>query len=123
MSDLDLKLVGGSFMTEPFPLESVYLYKYFKSDLGRMFVVYYFMFEKLIDTRNTKFFLDNFVDHTGMKCSEQRLRYLLKKLQFLVDKTNEAKSGLNFEALGIIKSGKYNVVRKNLESINAQKEI
>lgn len=110
MSDLDLKLLGGKFMTTDLPPELTYLHRYFRSELPRMFVSYYLTFGSLINDYSIKFFLDNFIDHTGYSCSEQRLRYLLKRLQSLLAANEEARMNFDFDKLEIIKSGKYKVV-------------
>lgn len=107
MSALDLKLLGGEFFAWNFPPEFQYLTKYFRTDLGRTFAFYYLTFSGLIELRNIKFFLDNFVDHTGFCCSEQRLRYLLKRLQYLLNAAKKAEQDFDLEAIEKIKIGKF----------------
>ncbi len=110
MSDHDFKFIGGEFTNTYLPPELSYLHKYFKSELGKVFVAYYLAFSDLIVAYNIKFFIDNFVDHTGFYCSQQRLRYLLKRLQCLLEVTKQAELDLNFDQLDKIKSGKYKLV-------------
>jgi hypothetical protein len=108
--NLDLNLIGNKFMENWLPPESAYLHKYFKSEIDRALVSYYLMFGDLIMMRNIKFFIDNFVDHTGLACSQQRLRYSLNRIQSLLDTTQRAEQNFDLEQVEIIKSGKYKFV-------------
>ncbi len=107
MSKEDFKLLGGRFGENNLPPEYQHLSKYFQSKLSRTFLFYYFDFWSLAEFKTIKFFCDNFVDHTGYACSEQRLRFLVNKLQLLIEATDKAKEDLNFVLLDKIVTGKF----------------
>jgi len=110
MSDLDLKLLGGKFIDTDLPPDLSYLHKYFRTELPRVFVSYYLAFNELIAEQNIRFFVRNFMNHTGYFCSEQRLRYLLNRLQSVLSAAEEAKLNFDLDKLEEIKSGKYKFV-------------
>jgi hypothetical protein len=106
LSELDFKLIGGEFLEPSLPPDKQYLFKYFAPGIPRTLLCYDLEFHPL-KKRSIKFFLNNFIDHTGLVCSEQRLRYLLKKLSYLRQAIQQAEAMLDLDALNNIKVGKW----------------
>jgi len=116
LSDLDFKLLGGRFINNNLSPEFSYLYKYFKSELCRAFVVYYLSFSELIKQQNIMFFVSAFIDHTGYKCSRSRLYFLVNRLQYLISATKEAENNFDLTTIELIKSGRYKLGRRLCEA-------
>jgi hypothetical protein len=101
----DLKFLAGVFFEEELPKDRQFLFRYFRSDLEKQFLRYYYCFEEF----------SQFTDHTGYYCQKRWLRILEKRLKWLVDAFIKAKQdvlvpGKEEEALktlGQIQRGKY----------------
>lgn len=101
MANLDLVFISGEFDFQ-FSKDKKYLLKYFKTDLQKSVLKYYFTFNSL----------DNFVDHTGLKCRREWLLNLYNKLQGLEAIHKEARDNKNMSLLAIVESGKYKFPKK-----------
>jgi hypothetical protein len=120
--NIDCKLLGEKYLDTNLSPEFLYLHKYFKSDLCKAFVSYYLAFSELTDY-SIIFFINAFIAHTGYKCSEQRLRFLLKRLQFIIDKLREAEANFDLVIVEKIKSGKYKLARNICEAHSGVKKL
>ena len=102
---LDAKLISGLFDRDV-PPEQHHLFKYFKSEMGRALVGYYFGFADL-RKQSDSYFCECFVDHTGYYASIQRLRYLLKRIDRLVNGLKKAEEEFDLKTMERIKNGKF----------------
>jgi hypothetical protein len=102
----ELTFLAGQFFDYELPKEKQYLLKYFRTDLDRQFLRYYFCFEQY----------EHFTDHTGMRCQEKWLRALKKKLDHIVSVHDEAKREGKLSLLTKIESGKYSLTKEATES-------
>jgi len=79
------------------PKEKKYLLKYFRKEIQKHFLQYYFVFGNY----------DNFVDHTGFYCQTKWLKILHKKLIDLEELYSNAKKNMDLDLLGKIEARKY----------------
>ena len=93
----DLAFLSRLFETEELPKEKAYLYKYFKTAVQEAFVKYVHVFGNY----------DNFMEHTGHRCSKRWLDNLHERLVKLESEHREAKQNMDFELLARIESGKH----------------
>lgn len=120
--NIDCKLLGEKYLDTNLSPEFLYLHKYFKSELCKAFVSYYLLFNELTNY-SIIFFINAFISHTGYKCSEQRLRLLLKRLQFIIAKLKEAEVVFDLVIVEKIKSGKYKLTRNICEARSGVKKL
>ena len=93
----DLELISGKFFNPDYlPSDKLYLYKYFRSDLPKQFIRYYFTFGRV----------DNFVNHTGLFCRIRWRQVLLKKIKRIEFELEKARKEFDFERVALILSGK-----------------
>jgi len=104
--ELDLKLIAGDFLDATVDKDKEYLFKYFRPHVQQLFVSYYFNFSLLRD-RSPKHFIENFIDHTGVYCTQRSIQKWMKKLCDLESLAEEAKVKTDLETLTAIKSGFY----------------
>ncbi len=93
----DLELISGNFFQEDhLSPDKRYLYKYFRSDLSKQLVRYYFTFGRV----------DNFVNHTGLYCRIRWRQVLLNKIKRIEFQLEKARKEFDFEKVALILSGK-----------------
>ena len=97
MSDQALKFIGGVFFGYDIPKERLYLFRYFKTDIEKAFLRYYYCFGEF----------EFFTEHTGWFCQKRWLRLLLKKHDRIVELHDKAKKEMDFTLLARIESGKH----------------
>jgi len=107
ISDDDLKLIGGDFLTDSLPPSVSWLGRYFQDELTYRYIVYRFVFAKTRDRLSYRKFAQLFVDHTGFFYNYQRVFTLEKKIKKLCDSLDEAVAKKNFELVSKIKLGSY----------------
>ena len=96
----DLEFISGRFFDYEIPKEKRYLLKYFKTDLQQAFLRYYFVFGNAT----------NFVDHTGIFCTDRILWKLQARCKRLIQIYDKAKMELTEESMMIverIEAGKF----------------
>ncbi len=91
----DLNFLSKKFIYTPIPKDKNYLFKYFKTDIQKQFLKYYFIFGTY----------KNFMDHTGYFCQTRWLIALCSKLEALEAARILAKKNFDFEMLVKIESG------------------
>ena len=98
-SDHNLLFLSGKFLNINLSKDKMYLFKYFKADAQKQFVVYYLEFGELT----------HFVDHTGYKITKRWLFKLQSKLLKLLEVHNKFKQEMDIENLALLKMGKYDL--------------
>jgi coproporphyrinogen III oxidase len=93
----ELKFIGGVFFDYVLPKEKNYLFRYFRTDIEKAFLRYYYCFGEY----------EFFCDHTGYRCQQRWLKLLLKRHDRLVAIHAKAKSNADFDLLSLLESGKY----------------
>lgn len=93
----DLAFLGRLYETTELPKEKAYLYKYFKTIVQEAFVKYVHVFGDY----------DNFMEHTGHRCSKRWLDRLYSRLVKLQSDHRKAKQDMDFELLARIESGQH----------------
>jgi coproporphyrinogen III oxidase len=93
----ELKFIGGVFFEYVLPKEKNFLFKYFRTDIEKAFLRYYYCFGEY----------DHFSDHTGHRCQKRWLRLLRQRHDALVEAHAAAKQEADFDLLALIESGKY----------------
>lgn len=93
--DRDLALIAGRFLDEPVPKEKQYLYRYFKTDIQKLFARYYLDFGRYI----------HFVEHTGIYRSRRWLKRMSHRFAVVVEAYNQAKQEGDFETISEITMG------------------
>lgn len=94
----DLDLIGGGYLNhEDLPKNKQYLLKYFKNEVGKDFVCYFFAFGNYT----------HFVDHTGHQITKRSLVNFKDKLMKLEDAYVKARSDGDFSKVALLESGKY----------------
>ena len=99
----DLKFLAGVFFEEELPKDRQFLFRYFRTELEKQFLRYYYCFEEY----------GQFTDHTGYYCQQRWLRILEKRLKKLVNAFVKAKQDADngmeegFKSLGQIQRGRY----------------
>jgi hypothetical protein len=103
----DAKIIRGDFMSPKFSSELSYLSHYFRTELPACFAKYYLEFGHMVGILSNGDYCDQFVDHTGLVCSNARLRYLLNRIQSLTKAEKKATDDYDVDTLIAIKDGKY----------------
>ena len=103
----DAKLIRADFNIPKFSSEFSYLKNYFQTSLPICFVKYYFEFNEMLSEMSIEAFCLQFIDHSGMCCSTDRLRYLLKRIILLTNLEKKATIEFDLDTLMIIKDGKF----------------
>lgn len=101
--DKDMMLISGCFFEDDIDKSNVWLLKYFKSDIQRRFLKYYFTFDGYYYFRR----------HTGIFCSTRYLETMKKRLSYLLKLHEDAKSNFDLDLLTEVEMGKI----KNLKDI------
>lgn len=94
------------FLFLEIPKEKRFLLKYFRGKIQRYFLKYFIFFG---DHKN-------FVDHTGLCCSEKWLKFLEKKYNDLIYIHSISKSSLDFEKLAEVEYGNIKI-SKDIKNI------
>ena len=97
LNDQNLMLLSQRYENYELPKDKKYLLKYFKTNVQRQFLKYYFCFGDY----------KNFCNHTGNPCQERWLVILEKKLVFLERSKEKARKDFDLELIARIESGKY----------------
>ena len=92
-----MTLIGGRFLDEPIPKEKQYLYRYFTTDVQRLYVRYFFDFNCYL----------HFVEHTGIYRSRRWLKRMKHRLQAIESAYEQAREDGNFELLTEILTGSW----------------
>jgi hypothetical protein len=95
----DLKLIRGDFLDMFLPKEKKFVLNYFKTNLARKIIMYYFVF-------NT---IDNFVNHTGYFCDYVYLKRCMDKYKEIIKEHDSALKGLDFEKMEKIQNGSFKI--------------
>lgn len=95
----DLKFLGGSFLDFDIPKDRLYLYHYFRTDIEKQFLQYYYAFECDTDFKR-------FTEHTGLHCQLRWLRLLKKRHDLIVEHRDKAKADFNIQEVALVESGK-----------------
>lgn len=93
----DLLWIAKAYESFEIPKEKKYLSKYFKTQIQRAFLRYFFAFGNYT----------NFRDHTGLDCQIRWLKILHEKLEALEKVRNDARKNMDMTTLAKIESGKY----------------
>ena len=97
----DLELLSARFLTGTLPHNKEYLSKYFDKHQQHL-VVYYFSFPYDGHAANYR---KNFIDHSGIYCSERWVFKILAKLKKIEGRLAEAEAALDHVTVALIKSG------------------
>jgi hypothetical protein len=84
-------------LDDPLPLESQWLFKYFRSDIRKAFLCYFLSFGSSV----------RFREHSGFHCSERYLKSMKSDLKELQKAHDKFKSDLDFESLAKMEMGDY----------------
>ncbi len=103
---MDLRLISGNFLSDAIAKEKRYLLKHYKTENQRRFLIYYLNFAALRE-RSPKHFYKNFIDHTGIACTERSMQKWIKKLHALENALQKATEQFDFNIIEQIKSGRY----------------
>lgn len=98
-----MRLISGCFFEDDIDKSNAWLLKYFKSDIQRRFLKYYFTFGGYYYFRR----------HTGIFCSMRYLESMKKRLSYLLKLHEDAKSNFDLDLLSEVEMGKI----KNLKDI------
>lgn len=104
--DRDCLFLGMRFLFLEIPKDKKFLLKYFKGKIQRYFLRYFIFFGDY----------KNFVDHTGICCSERWLKILEKKYNDLIYLQSISKSKLELEVLADVEHGKIKI-SKDIKNI------
>src|SRR4051812_23766163 len=99
-------------MNQKFTPDFEYLSHYFRTELPACFVKYYIEFGHMLDYMTAGDYCQQFIDHTGLECSQSRLRYLLNRVQYLTNAEKKASEEFDLDTLVAIRDGKYKFVIK-----------
>lgn len=102
--DDELKFISGEFFDYSLPLDKLFIFKYFSSDLEKAFVKYYFTFGHI----------KYFSEHTGYRAKPKWILLLRKRLDHLLLIHKEAKRMMDTEMLQVIEDCKYEFVKTML---------
>ena len=94
ITDRDLKFTS-EYLEEPIPQSSLWMTKYFKSDIRNAFLRYFLCFGTCI----------RFCEHTGSFCSERYLKRMKSEIMKLKNAHSLAKTNLDFELVANIEMG------------------
>jgi N-acetylmuramoyl-L-alanine amidase CwlA len=83
--DQNLHLISGKYLEIEIPKKYIFLKKYFDTEIQQMFLRYFWVF------RDWK----NFVDHTGIYCSERYLRKQTDCFNILMEAYEDAAGTLD----------------------------
>lgn len=95
----DLKLIRGDFLDMFMPKEKKFVLHYFKTNLARKIIMYYFVF-------NT---VDNFVNHTGFFCDYVYLKRCMDKYNEIIKMHDSALKEMDFEKMEKIQNGSFKI--------------
>lgn len=110
----DLELLAAKFLVSDLPKPKDYLRKYFTGIIQERLVVYYLTFP--YDDGNFKRFYRNFVDHTGIFCSERWVYKLIARIKKVETRLDQAIAENDYETVAIIKTGEYLLSSTNCTS-------
>jgi hypothetical protein len=102
----DMEFIAGDFLHGDLPSDKDYLGHYFKGEIERAFLSYYFTFPDLYKEGDFMPFYNGFCEHTGHSCSTRWVRKLLVKLTLVQKELKDAERNFNLIRVGEIKSGK-----------------
>lgn len=103
----DLDFVSGRFKEFEVPKEKLYLLKYFKNDFQKSFLKYFMLFGDW----------HNFIDHTGLYCSERIQFKLARRYKVLIKAYDEAKARFDEEGMAmisLIESGNFVLTKESI---------
>jgi hypothetical protein len=103
---MDMDFLAGNYLHGDLPLNKEYLLHYFKGDVEKIFLSYYFIFPSLYVKGEFINFYISFCDHTGFGCSTRWVRKLLVKVCKIEKALLDAESNFDINRVGEIKSGK-----------------
>lgn len=106
----DLELLAARFLTCDLPKHKEYLRKYFTGPIQERLVVYYLTFP--YDDGNFKRFYQNFIDHTGIFCSERWVYLLIDRVKKVEARLARAEVDKDHETVALVRMGKYWPKRK-----------
>ncbi len=92
----DLIFIGGEFLDFVLPKDKLYLFRYFRTDIERAFLRYFYCFGDF----------DMFSAHTGYACERAWLLKLRQRHEALLEMHASAKADFDSELLAFIESGK-----------------
>lgn len=95
----DLLFLARQWEIVELPKEKKYLFKYFDTPIQNTFLKYFYVFGDY----------SNFVDHTGLICSERWLTTLHDRLQKLQKLHREARENMDMTSLALIESGNFKI--------------
>ncbi len=97
----DLELLSAPFLDGILPHNKEYLSKYFDKHQQHL-VVYYFSFPY---DGHCSAYRKNFIDHSGIYCSERWVYKILARIKKIEGRLAEAEAALDYETVAMIKSG------------------
>jgi hypothetical protein len=109
----DLELLAAKFLTSDLPKPKEYLRKYFTGIIQERLVVYYLTFS--YEDGNFKRFYKNFIDHTGIFCSERWVYKLIDRVKKVESRLKRAEMEKDHESVALVKMGKYWPRRKRCQ--------
>ncbi len=93
----ELAFISGAIFDIELPKEMRYLYKYFKTDIQRQFLRYYYVYGNWT----------HFLDHTGLYCKVRWLYGLETRLKFIQNMHRKAKADFDLGTIALLESGKF----------------
>lgn len=100
----DLELLAARFLTGELPKPKEYLRKYCKGQTQERLVIYYLTFG--YDGQFKRFY-QNFIDHTGMYCSERVVYRVISRVTKVEARLARAEKEKDHESVALIKTGKF----------------
>jgi len=91
----EAEFLAGAFFDCQLPSDKMFLFKYFKSDLEKQFLKYYFCFQEI----------DCFSAHTGLVCQTRWARILEKRFKLLNFCHNFFKKNFELDKLARMETG------------------
>lgn len=110
---LDLELISGNFLyDDSVPKEKEFYFKYFTKELQRRFLVYWVNFEEFYQGCTYAYIHRNFVDHTGMICSNSNFNKNLNLYKKLTKELKTMRQEGDIEKVSKIVSGQSDFKRE-----------
>ena len=103
---MDAEFIAGDFFELALTKERMYLFRYFTTEIQRVFVRYMTVFGSY----------RHFCEHTGYVCTQRNLQLLNVRLQQLEAAHARAKSEMDLEALETVEKGEFSVPSSHVES-------
>ena len=92
----EAEFLAGVFFDFELPQDKMFLFKYFRSDLEKQFLRYYFCFYEI----------EHFSNHTGFYCQNRWTRILEKRVRLLIKCHEYYKKNFELENLAKVEMGK-----------------